>query len=101
MNLQNARESSRIILVNLMLIRKKFSGEQLEILSFNLHDPLNIRVPLTVFTVIKNQEHKQDLALNYFTANVDDDHFNRAITTYPFAFLSKPFRLRNCSVALN
>ncbi len=33
-----------------------------------------------------------DIPIIYLTANVDDSHFNRAKTTNPAAFLSKPFK---------
>ena len=33
-----------------------------------------------------------DLPIIYLTANADDEHFNRAKATHPFAFISKPFK---------
>ena len=33
-----------------------------------------------------------DIPIIYLTANVDDEHFNRAKNTNPYAFISKPFK---------
>lgn len=33
-----------------------------------------------------------DIPIIYLTANADDDHFEKAKTTHPYAFISKPFK---------
>ena len=33
-----------------------------------------------------------DIPIIYLTANADDDNFNRAKSTHPYAFISKPFK---------
>ena len=33
-----------------------------------------------------------NIPIIYLTANADDSHFNRAKTTNPYAFISKPFK---------
>lgn len=40
----------------------------------------------------KMQEHHNDLAIIYLTANADEANFNRAKLTHPYAFISKPFQ---------
>ena len=35
---------------------------------------------------------KHEVPIIYLTANVDDEHFNRAKNTNPYAFISKPFK---------
>ncbi|MGJ8592462.1 MAG: LytR/AlgR family response regulator transcription factor [Aquaticitalea sp.] len=37
-------------------------------------------------------QKEQDIAIIYLTANADDSNFNRAKTTNPHAFISKPFK---------
>ncbi len=39
-------------------------------------------------------------AIIYLTANADDDHFNRAKSTRPSAFISKPYKKRDLQRAL-
>ncbi len=39
---------------------------------------------------IMQQEH--DIPIIYLTANADDSHFEKAKSTHPFAFISKPFK---------
>jgi len=43
-------------------------------------------------TARKMQESYHNLAIIYLTANADEAHFNRAKTTNPYAFISKPFK---------
>ncbi|WP_037319704.1 LytTR family DNA-binding domain-containing protein [Salegentibacter sp. Hel_I_6] len=43
-------------------------------------------------TTRKMQEFYPNLAIIYLTANADEAHFNRAKTTNPYAFISKPFK---------
>ena len=42
-------------------------------------------------TVIRMQQ-EMDMPVIYLTANADDDNFERAKATNPFAFISKPFK---------
>ncbi|WGF92983.1 LytR/AlgR family response regulator transcription factor [Aequorivita marisscotiae] len=37
-------------------------------------------------------EQQYNIPIIYLTANTDDEHFNRAKTTHPYAFISKPFK---------
>jgi DNA-binding LytR/AlgR family response regulator len=37
-------------------------------------------------------QKEYDIPIIYLTANVDNTHFNRAKTTKPYAFISKPFK---------
>lgn len=43
-------------------------------------------------TARKMQEINSGLAIIYLTANADDANFNRAKSTHPYAFISKPFK---------
>ncbi|MDT0686007.1 LytR/AlgR family response regulator transcription factor [Autumnicola psychrophila] len=43
-------------------------------------------------TAQRMREFHDELAIIYLTANADEVHFNRAKTTNPFAFISKPFK---------
>jgi DNA-binding LytR/AlgR family response regulator len=43
-------------------------------------------------TARKMQEYNPDPAIIYLTANADDANFNRAKSTHPYAFISKPFK---------
>ncbi|MBZ9631269.1 response regulator [Salegentibacter sp. LM13S] len=40
----------------------------------------------------KMQEFHNNLAIIYLTANADEANFNRAKSTHPYAFISKPFK---------
>lgn len=42
-------------------------------------------------TTLQMQE-KFNIPVIYLTANADDNHFNRAISTHPYAFISKPYK---------
>ena len=37
-------------------------------------------------------QNDYDIPIIYLTANADEDNFNRAKTTNPYAFISKPFK---------
>ncbi len=43
-------------------------------------------------TAQKMQELHSNLAIIYLTANADEANFNRAKSTHPYAFISKPFK---------
>lgn len=43
-------------------------------------------------TAQRMQEFHSNLAIIYLTANADDANFNRAKSTHPYAFISKPFK---------
>ncbi|MFD1614782.1 LytR/AlgR family response regulator transcription factor [Gelatiniphilus marinus] len=41
---------------------------------------------------VKMMQQDFDIPIIYLTANADDDNFNRAKATHPYAFISKPFK---------
>ncbi|WP_163514624.1 LytR/AlgR family response regulator transcription factor [Gelidibacter japonicus] len=41
---------------------------------------------------VKMMQNDYDIPVIYLTANADDVNFNRAKTTHPYAFISKPFK---------
>lgn len=45
-------------------------------------------------------QKEHEIPVIFITANADDAHFNRAITTHPAAFISKPFNIRDLQRAI-
>lgn len=40
----------------------------------------------------RRMQQKYDIPVIYLTANADEDHFEKAKSTHPYAFISKPFK---------
>ena len=53
---------------------------------------IQLKGALDGIQTVQRMQREQDLTVVYLTANDDDAHFERAKTTNPFAFLSKPFK---------
>ena len=54
---------------------------------------INLKGHLDGIETAAQMQQKQFIPIIYLTANADDDTFNRAKATKPFAFISKPFKL--------
>lgn len=53
---------------------------------------INLKGELDGIETVKLIKEIQDVAVIYLTANADEVHFNRAKSTHPHAFISKPFK---------
>ena len=53
---------------------------------------INLKGELDGIETVKLIKEIQDVAVIYLTANADEAHFNRAKSTHPHAFISKPFK---------
>ena len=53
---------------------------------------INLKGDLDGIDTVKLIKEIQDVAVIYLTANADEEHFNRAKSTHPHAFISKPFK---------
>ncbi|WP_040250778.1 LytR/AlgR family response regulator transcription factor [Psychroserpens mesophilus] len=53
---------------------------------------INLKGDLDGIDTVKLIKEIQDIAVIYLTANADETHFNRAKSTHPHAFISKPFK---------
>lgn len=53
---------------------------------------INLKGKLDGIETIEKMKQEQDIPVIYLTANADDEHFNRAKSTRPEAFISKPFK---------
>ncbi|WP_431136163.1 LytR/AlgR family response regulator transcription factor [Psychroserpens mesophilus] len=53
---------------------------------------INLKGDLDGIETVKLIQKEQDVAVIYLTANADEAHFNRAKSTHPYAFISKPFK---------
>lgn len=61
---------------------------------------INLKGELDGIETAKKIQQEGQIPIIYLTANSDDDHFNRAKATNPFAFLSKPFKRLDVQRAL-
>lgn len=53
---------------------------------------INLKGDLDGIDTVKLIKKTHDVAVIYLTANADEAHFNRAKSTHPYAFISKPFK---------
>lgn len=53
---------------------------------------INLKGDLDGIDTVKLIKETYDIAVIYLTANADEAHFNRAKSTHPHAFISKPFK---------
>jgi DNA-binding LytR/AlgR family response regulator len=53
---------------------------------------INLKGDLDGIDTVKLIKETHDIAVIYLTANADEAHFNRAKSTHPHAFISKPFK---------
>lgn len=53
---------------------------------------INLKGDLDGIDTVKLMKEFSDIAVIYLTANADEAHFNRAKSTHPHAFISKPFK---------
>lgn len=53
---------------------------------------INLKGDLDGIETSKLIQKDHDVAIIYLTANADDDNFNRAKSTHPYGFISKPFK---------
>ncbi|MCB0382162.1 MAG: LytTR family transcriptional regulator DNA-binding domain-containing protein [Psychroserpens sp.] len=53
---------------------------------------INLKGELDGIDTVKLIKEIKDIAVIYLTANADEAHFNRAKSTHPHAFISKPFK---------
>lgn len=52
---------------------------------------INLKGAIDGIETAKIIQETTNIPIIYLTANADDDHFNRAMTTHPQAFIPKPF----------
>lgn len=78
--------------------------EALSIIQENTPDimllDVNLKGNLDGIETAKSMQKTHDIPVIYLTANTDDDHFNRAKETRPYAFISKPFKKRDLQRAI-
>ncbi|TBN06391.1 response regulator transcription factor [Hyunsoonleella flava] len=53
---------------------------------------INLKGALDGIETAKAMQKNNNIPIIYLTANVDDAHFNRAKTTHPYGFITKPFK---------
>ncbi|RKE90859.1 LytR/AlgR family response regulator transcription factor [Ichthyenterobacterium magnum] len=53
---------------------------------------INLRGKLDGIETVKQIQNQYNIPVIYLTANADEEHFNKAKATNPFAFISKPFK---------
>lgn len=53
---------------------------------------INLKGDLDGIDTVKLIQKDHEIAVIYLTANADETHFNRAKSTHPHAFISKPFK---------
>ena len=61
---------------------------------------INLKGELDGIETAKKIQQEGQIPIIYLTANSDDEHFNRAKATNPYAFLSKPFKRLDLQRAL-
>lgn len=61
---------------------------------------INLKGELDGIETAKRIQQEGQIPIIYLTANSDDEHFNRAKATNPYAFLSKPFKRLDLQRAL-
>ena len=53
---------------------------------------INLKGKLDGIEMAKQIQKERSIPIIYLTANADEDHFNRAKATNPYAFISKPYK---------
>lgn len=53
---------------------------------------INLKGKLDGIETAIEMQKQHDIPIIYLTANADEDHFNRAKATKPYAFISKPYK---------
>ncbi len=53
---------------------------------------IQLKGKLDGIETVQHMQAEYDIPIIYLTANTDDEHFKRAKTTNPYAFISKPFK---------
>ncbi|MFK7834215.1 MAG: LytR/AlgR family response regulator transcription factor [Winogradskyella sp.] len=53
---------------------------------------INLKGKLDGIETAEAMQKTHNIPVIYLTANIDDDHFNRAKKTHPYGFISKPFK---------
>ncbi|KJD34959.1 transcriptional regulator [Tamlana sedimentorum] len=53
---------------------------------------INLKGKLDGIDLVTKMQETQNIPIIYLTANTDEAHFNRAKSTNPFAFISKPYK---------
>lgn len=53
---------------------------------------INLKGKLDGIETAQAMQKTHNIPVIYLTANIDDDHFNRAKQTHPYGFISKPFK---------
>ncbi|SEQ86598.1 two component transcriptional regulator, LytTR family [Hyunsoonleella jejuensis] len=53
---------------------------------------INLKGTLDGIETAKAMQKNHNIPIIYLTANIDDEHFNRAKTTHPYGFIAKPFK---------
>lgn len=53
---------------------------------------IQLKGELNGIETVQLMQQDYDIPIIYLTANADDDHFEKAKTTHPYAFISKPFK---------
>jgi len=53
---------------------------------------INLKGKLDGIETAEAMQKTHNIPIIYLTANIDDDHFNRAKQTHPYGFISKPFK---------
>ena len=53
---------------------------------------INLKGNIDGIQTAEMMQKEHDIPVIYLTANADDAHFNRAKTTHPYAFISKPYK---------
>lgn len=53
---------------------------------------INLKGKLDGIETAIQMQKQHDIPIIYLTANADEDHFNRAKATKPYAFISKPYK---------
>lgn len=61
---------------------------------------INLKGDIDGIETAKRLQQEEQIPIIYLTANSDDEHFNRAKATNPYAFLSKPFKRLDLQRAL-
>lgn len=61
---------------------------------------INLKGEIDGIETAKRIQQEGQIPIIYLTANSDDEHFNRAKATNPYAFLSKPFKRLDLQRAL-
>jgi DNA-binding LytR/AlgR family response regulator len=56
---------------------------------------INLKGNLDGIETAEAMQKSHNIPVIYLTANVDDEHFNRAKNTHPYGFIAKPFKKRD------